>query len=285
MGQPPSKCPSEQCLMHTAPVKGFLRKKGFYKVAKTGQIFQRYQCCTCGTIFTNKTGSNPLGHRRDISKELFGLICSGTTIRRAAQLLDVSINTVRDRMLLLAEEARIAHAKALTDGTLATNHVQFDEMQTFLHSRAKPLTIALAVREKTGQILSAKVGRIPAFGHLAKKGAAMGWTINHGPQTRKAALEETAKCVKPYTVFVCDGAKSYPAEIFANVPNCTAVDQYPTRIGVGYDPLFRLNHVCAKIRADIACMARDTWTTTKDIKRLQDRLDIYVAWNNGYRIA
>lgn len=41
------------------------------------------------------------------------------------------------------------------------------------------------------------------------------------------------------------------------------------------------NH-CDETITDVACMARRTWTTTKRRDRLQERLWLYLAWNNGY---
>lgn len=285
MPQPPSKCPNEHCPTHSQPESFSLRKKGKYKSPRTGRLLQRYQCKECGLIFTSQTGENPQGYRKDVSRELFGLACSGTTIRRSAQLLGISVNTVRGRLLDLAAKARQAHLEAHRNGSLRTEYVQFDEMITFLHARAKPLAIAMAVRAKTGQILAIKVGRIPASGRLAAKGQSVGWTVNDGPIIRRLALTEAAQSVLPGATFACDGWPTYPSEIRTYVPQCGNIEVYPTRVGVGFDPLFRLNHVCAKIRADIACMARETWTTTKDIARLQDRLDIYVGWNNGYVLS
>lgn len=278
----PSRCSNPACQFHHTAPKDFLVKRGKYKIKSTGQTVQRYKCKGCGTSFTNRNESPTRRQRVDIDDALFGFVCSGITIRRAALLLGVAVNTVRERMAKLADRCRQAHAKALADGSMMTSYVQFDEMETFLHSRAKPLTIAIAVRAKTGQVLSIKVGRIPAKGRLARKGQAMGWTVNDGPTTRAAALQEAAQSVRRGAVFACDGAPPYPGEITAHVGKGVMVDVYTFQAGVAFDPLFRLNHVCAKIRADIACMARDTWTTTKRIDALQDRLDIYIAWNNGY---
>jgi hypothetical protein len=40
----------------------------------------------------------------------------------------------------------------------------------------------------------------------------------------------------------------------------------------------------AKIRNDLSRMARKTWVTTKKAEMLQAHLDLYIAWNNGYKI-
>jgi hypothetical protein len=52
-----------------------------------------------------------------------------------------------------------------------------------------------------------------------------------------------------------------------------------------FGPMFSRNHTCAKIRAGVAVMARKTWTTTKSIDKLQDKLDIFIAVHNGYQFC
>jgi hypothetical protein len=82
-------------------------------------------------------------------------------------------------------------------------------------------------------------------------------------------------CVAWYPSYV---AKALPKRLSPRVKAQAA------RGGVGrdFDPLFRLNHNCAVIRSDLACMARRTWATTKKRGRLQDRLDLFIAVHNGY---
>lgn len=226
------------------------------------------------------------GRRTDVDAMVFKLACSGVTIRRSAKLLDIAVNTVRKRMAALAARARAAHAAAALDPRMLTAVVQFDEMRTFLNSKDRPLSIALAVSRGKGHILSAKVGTISANGLLAASGRAKGWVgMNNARATRRMALLEAKGFLRPdeATTFICDGMAAYRGEIRAVIGSDTLVKSH-VRDGDPHDPLFRLNHVCAKIRADLACMARDTWTTTKKIECLQDRLDIYIAWNNGYKI-
>ncbi|MHB9117307.1 MAG: transposase [Burkholderiales bacterium] len=283
MFERPERCPNRECGNHLNPQDGFLAKRGIYKTLD-GRSVQRYRCSGCGRTFSNKTLSEERRQRADINDMLFKLVCSGTTIRRSAMVLGVAINTVRRRMSWLAMRSREEHAKAHAAGLMKTEHALFDEMQTFLHTRSQPLTIALVVRKKTGQILSAKAARISARGTLAAVGRARGWTKDHAKFARGRALKEAGKSIHPFGTVTCDGFGSYPLEIRRYLGAGVTVDVHVSRKGEGFDHLYRLNHVCAKIRADIACMARDTWTTTKSIRHLQERLDIYVAWNNGYCI-
>ena len=48
------------------------------------------------------------------------------------------------------------------------------------------------------------------------------------------------------------------------------------------DPLFWLNVTCAKLRADLARLSRRTWSASKKPECLQDALDLYIAYSNGY---
>jgi transposase-like protein len=181
MFKPPGRCPDKSCDNHISPRAGFLRKRGTYS-GSDGRTVQRYQCKDCGRTFTNRTEAPARLQRAEgINQRLFGMVCSGITMRRAAN-------------------------------RLRTAHALFDEMDTFMHSRAKNLTIAVIVRAKTGEILAAQTDRI---------------------------------------------ASRMPAS--------------PAVAGGVW-------------KKDIACMARDTWATTKSIKELQDKLDIYIAWNNRYWI-
>lgn len=263
-------------------------RKGTYST-RDGEVRQRWLCGnpSCGRTFSEPRKSADLGRRKDIDAMLFKLACSGVSIRRSAVLLDAAVNTVRKRMEVIAEKARAAHVAAASDPARHTSSVQFDEMQTFLSSKAKPLSIALVVRRHNGDILSAKVATASAKGRLAAKGRAMGWVgMNQAASARREALLEASKFLRSDRppLFVCDGLRAYPPLIRQVIGPHALVESNARDEGDPHDPLFRLNHVCAKIRSDLACMARDTWTTTKKVKCLQDRLDIYIAWNNGYNM-
>lgn len=287
----PTTCTNADCENFTSAPAGFYRKRGYYTPKHLGHRLARYQCKACGVTFSNRTGKDDVRqHRPDINHLLPRLMCSGVTLRRAAWILECSYNTVRARLPWLAQRAREAHEQALQGEGLKTSYIQFDEMQTFEHAAAKPLTIALAVRAKTGQILAAKVGRIPAKGHLATKGKLKyGWTANEAHEVCKSVLAQAARVAKPGVTIGCDGGPTYPGYVASTFPAPLkpTVSAEPARgsAGGGFDPLFRLNHVCAKIRADLACMARKTWATTKKRSHLQHRLDLYVAVNNGYRLT
>lgn len=287
MNKRPDCCPNAECENSRSPLAHFSRKRGYYKPKSLGHRLARYQCKACGRTFSNRTDSDESRqHRPDINQLLPRLLCSGVTMRRAAWILGCSYNTVRARSTWLAQRARQAHEVALAAGEHDTSYIQFDEMQTFEHAAAKALTIAIAIRWKTGKLLAAKVGRIPANGHLAELGKTKyGWTTNESPAACKAALTIAGQAAKPKVTVACDRAPAYPGLMASSFPAGVFVSPYKSRSFGGsadFDPLFKLNHACAKIRADLACMARKTWATTKKREKLQERLDIYIAVNNGY---
>lgn len=286
MSMLPPYCPNTDCIRHLSktPEAGFFWRKGFFSPKCKGHALVRYQCKACLTTFSNRTFSLDRDHNRpDINRMLSRLMCAGVTLRACAGILECSYNTVWKRALWLAERARAAHDEALSGDDLKTSYIQFDEMQTFEHAAPKALTVALAVRHKTGQILSAKVGRIPANGHLAAIGAKRyGWTVNESPAVCKAALKQAARAAKSQCTVACDGASIYPGIIASEIPHAV-IDARPRLVAKdAFDPLFKLNHACAKIRANLAVMSRRTWATTKRRDRLQDKLDVFVAINNGY---
>lgn len=280
----PTFCPNPECENHAGSPDKFFWSKGTFTPKCRGHALARYQCKLCKATFSNRTFTQDQYQKRsDINRMLSRLMSAGVTLRDSAWILETTYKTVCRRAAWLADRAREAHEASLASGEHETSYVQFDEMQTFEHAKAKALTVALAVRHKTGKILSAKVGRIPANGKLAAVGQALyGWTVNESPQACAAALAQVAVAARPNATVACDGATTYPNLIWTAMPLAGVLANPAPATAGGFDPLFKLNHACAKIRAKVAVMARRTWSTTKSRFKLQDKLDIFVAVHNGY---
>lgn len=91
--------------------------------------------------------------------------------------------TVARKFAWLAGQARQAHRAALASGQLNASYVQFDEMETIEHSKLKPLSIALVVRPKTGEIIGAKVATMNCHGHMAALSQKVyGWRLDRRGQ-------------------------------------------------------------------------------------------------------
>jgi hypothetical protein len=290
MHRRPAHCPDPDCRYgqpETAP-PDFFTHKGSYQTKHDRLAVPRYRCRACKKTFSSRQSDATAGqHKPHVNEQLAKLLSSGVTQRRAAKLLGIDKVTVARKFVWLAERARQAHAAALADGRLKTGYVQFDEMETFEHSKLKPLSIALAVRHKTGEIIGARVAVMNCHG----KTAALSQKI-YGlrADTRRFACKDVMECVKlvakPKITIASDQKTAYATYILAALPHAThRAHLGRAKARNAHDPLFRLNHTAAKIRADLSRMARRTWSTTKRAERLQDHLDIYIAYNNGYDLS
>src|SRR5690606_32394377 len=90
--------------------------------------------------------------------------------------------------------------------------LMFDEMESFEHTKCKPLTIPIAVETKTRRVICLKVARIPAKGKLAEISRK-----KYGPRPckRRRALAwsflRVARCSTPEIKISTDESRHYPA--------------------------------------------------------------------------
>lgn len=127
-----NNCPNEAC----GNPKKWRVKIGYFKPKSTGKKTPRYKCKACGKSFSTHTDKDTVGQKKpNINEELFKLLVSGVSMRRASEILGVEYNTVASRLDYLAERANEAHAEFLK--TVKTSFVQVDEMETFIHAKAK----------------------------------------------------------------------------------------------------------------------------------------------------
>jgi len=98
-------CPNELCANHTNPPKNWYAKIGYYNPKSTNQKTPRYQCKACGKSFSTHTNAATTHQKRpDINEQLFNLLVSGVSLRRASLLLKVEYNTVVHHFAYLAEQ-------------------------------------------------------------------------------------------------------------------------------------------------------------------------------------
>ena len=224
-----------------------------------------------------------------INTPLRNMICSGVSQRRAAILLRVHRTTIVRHLAWLAMMARKSHKKWLNQ-----NHqmdvIQFDDMESFEHTKCKPLSITVAVEEKSRKIIAAEVSRMPAKGHLAKTSRRK---YGPRPDKRPIAWDAVLNMLKGITVdhvlIKSDQNPHYVSRVRRFLPNAyherfkgrrgCIVGQGELKEG-GFDPIFCLNHSCAMIRANVNRLFRRTWCTTKIPERLADHLAIYIQYHN-----
>lgn len=217
------------------------------------------------------------------------LYSSGVSQRRMAIVLGVNLKTIVRKFLFLSKLARREHERRIASGELKTSHAQFDEMETFEHTRMKPISVALAVRAKTGEILEVQCAQMAFKGPLAAQARE-----KYGPREDQsgAAIKKTlttlSLCSALVFALTTDADPRYLNQVRRELP--TATHHSIKRRFVkrdrrnAEDHLFTLNYTAAKIRNDLSRMGRKTWVTTKKVERLQAHLDLYIAFNNKYAL-
>jgi hypothetical protein len=151
-------------------------------------------------------------------------------------------------------------------------------METFEHTKCKPLSITLAVEEKTRRILGFQVSKMPAKGLLAKiSRKKYGVRKDERPLGRKALFETLTRIVIPKAQIKSDQNPHYPSDVSRHFPKAHYITFKGKRgcvVGqgelkkTGFDPLFSLNHTCAVLRERVNRLKRRTWSTTKKPERL-----------------
>jgi len=168
--------------------------------------------------------------------------------------------------------------------------IEFDDLETFEHSKCKPLSVTLAVEHKTRRILGFEVSQMPAKGKLSRLALK-----KYGPRKdeRAGARERLFQKIKPLihdeALIKSDENPHYISPVRRHFPNATHERHKGQRgsiVGQGelkkvrFDPLFSLNHTCAMLRANVNRLFRRTWCTTKLPERLSLHLAMYVDFHN-----
>lgn len=312
----PSACPKCGLTDDSIVKKGYTTPKHNY------QPFPRYLCTGCKYEFSSHSHRTNKFHKKpEINAEVFKWVCSGVSLAQIARNLKIDKKTIERKVVWLSDQSKIAHQKHLYDPSSSANqvaHVQIDEMETFESTRLKPLSITIAINAETGFIFALDVATMNCHGKLAAKSREKYGlrrdtrrvslkrvlnTIKNCKELRSetsaiddkttSVVVESAITVKNATdspmIFSCDSKKTYIPDIKSLFPDAEIRQYLLSKQKRGepklHDPLFTINHLCARLRSDVAPLARKSWTTTKSVKGLQNLLWIYLAWINKYDIA
>ena len=251
---------------------------------------QCYRCRTCGKSFSSATYQDCYRQKkRQKNLILRRLLCSGVSQRRCAKILHLNRKTVVVKFLFLSLQAEFFFRKFNFQQALA-HTVEFDDLETFEHTKLKPLSVTLAVEFETRRILGVEVSIMAAKGTTAEKSRK-----RYGPRLdeRRHGRDRLFRYLKPVVrenvVLKSDENPYYPPDVKRHFPDSTHL-QYKGQRGsttgqgelkrVRFDPLFSLNHTCAMLRANINRLFRKTWCTTKRADRLYHHLVLYAQYHN-----
>jgi transposase-like protein len=270
-------------------------KSGTYKRSVDQAKVQRYRCADCGKTYSDATNSLEFKQiRRDINLSAFSLLSSAGTLRRSAILLKVSRGTLHRRLPYFKAVSQRAHNHLLQhlhgQGALFST-IQFDDVETFEHSKLKPLAIPLVVSARERFILGVSVGSMPAKGKLAARSRKKyGKRADHRKEAWREALTSARAFVhKSELEITTDKHWGYPQAIQDVMPWAIHIRKKSRRACVvgqgemkkgGHDPMFAVNHTAAMNRANISRLVRRSWCTTKRPDRLLCHLWLYVLWHN-----
>lgn len=265
-------------------------KKGFYLRDSDQKKLQRHQCKHCLKVYSEQHfGIDYRLRLREINQAVFFSLCSGMSQRRCAAQFQTKPATIARRVERFGKICK-ENLEAYRCSRPKASQIQIDEMESFEHTKCKPVTIPIAVEEKTRKILALRVGQIAAKGPLAaiarKK---YGYRRCERSRCLKEVLGELKSCAADVLTIKSDESQHYPKLIKEFFPSSIhkaykgrrgcVVGQGELKRG-GFDPIFTLNHSYAMIRDNVKRLSRRTWCTSKLKAKLELFLYIYAWFHN-----
>jgi transposase-like protein len=268
-----------------------ISKNGFFKRSSDSKKIQKYICKLCKKQFSTATFSDCyFQKKRRLNHPIKFDLCSSTSLRRIALKYRISRSTVKRKIEFLATQAKSKH-KLWLEGTNFKN-IEFDDLETFEHTKCKPISVSVAIESKTRKLIGFRVSSIGAKGHLAKPALKKyGKRENTSYKNRIDLFKELKKTVSPNAVFKTDMHRQYPDLIEKYFPKAEHRVFKSTRArsaGLGelkkkgFDPIFSINQVFAMLRDNLKRLTRQTWCTTKSIKYLEMQIMIYFDFHNTF---
>jgi transposase-like protein len=267
-----------------------VRRSGSFYRRSDSRTVQRFVCLKCKKGFSFATLSPCyLQNKRHFNERVRRQLCSGMSQRRTAKVLGLNRKTVVRKFLFLCTQTQKSLALFHKHRPLA-QIVEFDDLETFEHTKCKPLSVTLAVEYKTRRILGFSVSQMPCKGKLARISVKKyGFRRDDRAQGRQDLFEQIKPLIKPGALIKSDKNPHYPKDVKRHFPD-SVHETHKGRRGcivgqgelkkIGRDPLFSLNHTCARLRDDIKRLVRRTWATTKKPERLHAHLMIYSLYHN-----
>ena len=265
-------------------------RRGVFYRKSDGQHVARFWCKRCKNGFSAATLNLNYGQKkRQFNDRIRRILAAKVSQREAARFLGVNRKTIARKLLILGPREKEKMVKRNKQVALATD-VQFDDLETFVHTKCKPVSVTLAVEARTRRILDFEVSQMPAKGRLAKTALKKyGARADHRGIARRKLFSRLQKLVSADAVFTSDSNPHYPATVKRYFPRAehktvlggrSAVTGQGELKKLGHDPIFSLNHTCAMFRDHVGGLVRKTWGSHRCIKRLEMALSLYANEHN-----
>lgn len=287
-------CPYCQRQNSSSESRDIIVSHGSFRRKSDQSLQVRFHCKPCKKYFSLATFSPCYRQKkRHLNQRLYEELVSGVSQRRAAFLLKLNRKTVTRKFIFLGLYAHFYLLRDRENHPPATE-VEFDDLETFEHSKLKPLSVIAVIESGSRRILGFRVARMPAKGLLVKRSLK-----KYGPRKderkakRQSLFAELRPFIAPGAILKSDESPHYPSDVARFFPDCChkpfkgqrgcVVGQGELK-GGGYDPLFSLNHSYAMFRANVNRIFRRTWNTTKKPERLALHLAMYALYHNLFVI-
>lgn len=287
-------CPYCKRQNPTSENRSLIVAAGYFNRKSDNTRQQRFICKPCRRSFSSATFQLCYRQRkRHLNSDIYGRLASGMSQRRIAFLLSLNRKTVIKKFLFLGAISALT-LKQSQQKYAPAKDVQFDDLETFEHSKLKPLSVIAMVETESRRILGFRVARMSAKGHLVKQSLKKyGRRVDERKKCRQQLFEEIQPLLTEDCVIRSDESPHYKSDVKKFFPKAIhkvylgrkgcVVGQGELK-GGGFDPLFSLNHSYAMKRANINRLFRRTWNTTKNPERLSLHLAIYVLFHNEFLI-
>lgn len=262
---------------------------GSYYRSSDGQRISRYRCTKCLKSFSSATFAACYWQKKRHKNNIIEKILASTgSMRRTAKILSLHRITIVRKANFLGIKAK-SKLCAFNKRKPRAREIEFDDLETFEHTKCKPISVTLVVETKTRRILDFEVSRMPAKGLLVEKAKKYGYRPDERRRARRKLFERIQSLVEEDCIIKSDCNPHYEKVVREFFPKASYVQHLGKRganTGQGelkkvkYDPLFSLNHTCAMFRANVNRLIRKTWCTTKKMERLKDHLYIYANYHN-----
>ena len=209
------------------------------------------------------------------------MYCERSSLRGIARVLNIDIKTAMKYFLENASVSKGKNKEALNNGEIKTAYMQFDQMETFEHSKERPVGIQIAIRWKTGEIISAKAGYTNLRALSVSKSKIQNWNKKFASNKNLVKMiKESKKALnKTQSTISCDGYRPQIKLVKNLIKDSNTAIQESKATNKKIDRVFR------KMRQDISRPDRKSLSTTKSIENLQSHLDLYIDYNNNTRLA
>ena len=294
LNEPKLQCQNKSSQSSKDIDQSYIIKIGYFYRSSDRKYLQRFLCKRCRSSFSTASISPCLNQkRRDINDTLKLGYVSGLSQNRLARLLFVNPKTIAFKLKFLAHQARQENQKYFESRLESKAHfIHFDEIESSIHTKLKPVSIPMIVEEKSRKILGFDVVSMPAKGKLYQLSVQ-----KYGPRAddRTSSWLDLFSRSKPIlkdqnlTIYTDEKAayKNAIRKSFSNFTHLRTPGGRGCVVGQGelknkhFDPMFSFNHTAAMLRANINRLFRRTWNTSKNIERLKDHIDLYVHYHNS----